>query len=368
MGKKRQNLWKKIKNVLQNRSANFSTEKLCFSDKSISVKKNMSEYSFWGTFVFAGVIALCIIPGQETKSPWVGYFIGILFSVVGSLMLYISASEKLPYIDLEKQLFYPVPKARKTPIKISEISSFCVVQEGRWHELGAVRNQKFYRIYSSKGILPYIHGKMLSEKFNLPWQQSIKSVKRAFITHYLCELSFLLIFIFCIAAGAYNNCIVPLKKIAASKNWIETQATILYSKFNKFTYQTTYRPPNEGGGLKVVIKPSTRTRQSSELIIEYVYEYQNQKHQSDRYDFFINSPNNIGTKQMREIAENHPAQKTVTCFVNPDNPAEAVLSRKIFWRIYLFNCTLLIILAALLTAFTTVSKEILIAFKCFFNT
>ena len=328
----------------------------------------MIEYSFWGIFLFVGVMALCIIPGQEAEAPWVGYFIAILFSVVGSLMMYISISKKRPYLDLGKQLFYPLQEDRKTPIKISEISSFAVVQEGGWHELGAVRNNKFYRIYSSKGAMPYIHGKMLSEKFNLPWQQSIKSLKSGFITHYLSVLPFLIVFIFCIAVGSYNNCIVPLQKIAESKNWIETQAVIIYSEFNKFTYKTTYRPANYGSGVGVVIKPATRTRQSSELIIEYEYEYQKQKYQSDRYDFFCNGRNNIGTKQMRKIAENNPAAKQVKCFVNPSNPAEAVLSREIFWRIYFFDCVLLVILAGLLTAFATVSKEILLLLKyCFSN-
>ena len=364
--KKRKSIWEKIKKVLQNGSANFSTETLDFSDKKIFVKSNFADYAFRGTFTFAGVAALCITPGNEAEAPWVGYFVGVLFSVFGSLMLFITASKKRPFFDLEKQLFYPLPNERKTPVKISDISSFAVIKNNSWHELVAIRNNKYHIIYSSRGALPYIYGKMLSEKFKLPWQQSVRWAKSGFITHYLISLVVLVIFINFIGAGSYNNCIVPIKKISESKSWKETQATILYSEFNKFTYEASHHSPNHGGGLGFVIKPSKRTRQSSELIIEYEYEYQGQKYKSDRYDFFIKNPTNIGTKQMRKIAENHPAQKQVKCFVNPDNPAESVLSREIFWSSYLYNSILLVIFAGLLVAFVIISREILLILKhCF---
>lgn len=58
--------------------------------------------------------------------------------------------------------------------------------------------------------------------------------------------------------------------------------------------------------------------------IRYGYTFQGRNFQSGQYDYFRNfSPNTPA----HDIVRRHPAGSDADCFVNPDNPSEAVLSR-----------------------------------------
>ena len=61
--------------------------------------------------------------------------------------------------------------------------------------------------------------------------------------------------------------------------------------------------------------------------ISVQYEWQGRRYNCDRYDFFRSEePTGIGIDEMRRIVREHPVGRQCECLVNPENPAEAVMS------------------------------------------
>ncbi len=73
--------------------------------------------------------------------------------------------------------------------------------------------------------------------------------------------------------------------------------------------------------------------------IEYRYEYNGKNYTGDLYDFFRsrNRYFSFGEMQMQDIVDSHPAGKKITCLVNPENPAESVISRKLYYPALAFG-------------------------------
>lgn len=61
---------------------------------------------------------------------------------------------------------------------------------------------------------------------------------------------------------------------------------------------------------------------------EFTYHYQGRQHRGNLPSFVHNSTN-VGVSGMRETISRLPQGKAVTCWVNPDNPAEAVIDRSL---------------------------------------
>ena len=76
--------------------------------------------------------------------------------------------------------------------------------------------------------------------------------------------------------------------------------------------------------------------------VRYRYEYNGHAYDGDRYNFFSGSSSGYESKQA--VVEQYPAGSTKTCYVNPGNPGESVLSRDFSWG-YLIGCFGLIFLA-----------------------
>ncbi len=97
---------------------------------------------------------------------------------------------------------------------------------------------------------------------------------------------------------------------AAAGEWVETPCSIVRAK-------VASRSDGEGGT-------------SRYLDVEYTYEFEGESYTSDRYDF---SPSmgvsGIGsaTRMMRDRARRLRKQKRPVCWVDPDDPASAVLER-----------------------------------------
>lgn len=103
--------------------------------------------------------------------------------------------------------------------------------------------------------------------------------------------------------------IVPQgKKYFAAKSWQETPATVIWSRVK--THQgddsTTYS-----------------------VDIFYRYQFSGKKYKSNTTDLFSSSSSGRSSKQEKVNA--HPRGKQITCFVNPQNPSQALLERDLGW-------------------------------------
>jgi hypothetical protein len=110
---------------------------------------------------------------------------------------------------------------------------------------------------------------------------------------------------FVIGAGVcYFVTVRPLLKVLEARDWIATPCTIVSSRVqsHRGDDSTTYR-----------------------VDILYRYEVNGEEHRSSRYQFMGGSSS--GRKSKAAIVRQFPPGSQRTCYVNPRNPAEAVLER-----------------------------------------
>ncbi len=110
-----------------------------------------------------------------------------------------------------------------------------------------------------------------------------------------------------------------LGKYLAGKNWQPTEAVVRSS-----TLQEKWLH-GAGGG-----RHRSRGRMGYTIDIIYKYRVGNEEYIGERYDFFHSKDqySSAGKEEKQKIVRNHPPGKIVTCFVNPENPCEAVISRE----------------------------------------
>ncbi len=91
-----------------------------------------------------------------------------------------------------------------------------------------------------------------------------------------------------------------------------------------------------------------RGRMGYTIAISYQYSVGDEEYIGDRYDFFRSKDqySSAGEDEKQKIVRNHPAGKTVTCFVNPDNPDEAVICREADTMVVIFSFFPLLFIAA----------------------
>src|SRR5215218_1846774 len=136
-----------------------------------------------------------------------------------------------------------------------------------------------------------------------------------------CLVPFALIFLLAGAAGTYFLLVRPVSKLLASRSWTETQCTVLSSK---------------------VAEVSSSDGSTYKIDIRYQYIAGGNLRESNRYDFRIGSSS--GTAGKQAIVDRYPPGARVQCWVDPGDPAEAVLSRG-FAPAYLFGLMPLIFFA-----------------------
>src|SRR3954471_4766006 len=119
-----------------------------------------------------------------------------------------------------------------------------------------------------------------------------------------CLVFFFLIFFLFGAAGSYFALWRPLSKLVVSRSWTETQCDVLSS-------QVTEVSGSDGATYKVDIRYSWRAGGST--------------HVGSRYDFMGGSSS--GREGEQTIVDRYPPGSRGTCWVDPGDPDEAVLSR-----------------------------------------
>lgn len=91
----------------------------------------------------------------------------------------------------------------------------------------------------------------------------------------------------------------------------------------------------------VILSSSVGTHSSSDggdtysVDIVYAYDWEGQRHESDRYNFFGGSSSGYDRKQA--VVDMYPAGETRECYIDPGNPSVAVLNRD-FSLTYLIGC------------------------------
>ena len=114
----------------------------------------------------------------------------------------------------------------------------------------------------------------------------------------------------------------PILTAYASRAWVEVPGKVLSSELVRS--RSTGR------------NASTTWR----ILIRYEYEYAGVRYEGDRFDLTRSEhSSNIGVQSMRQVVRAHPPGTPVSCYVNPENPQEALISRELsgsFWGIAWF--------------------------------
>ena len=102
---------------------------------------------------------------------------------------------------------------------------------------------------------------------------------------------------------------IPMaKKYFAAKSWVETEATVIWSKVQTQNSDdgTTYRPD-----------------------IFYSYRFEGQNHRSNNFSLMKISSSGYDSKQ--QIVDSYPRKHRFTCYVNPKKPWQSVVRRELGW-------------------------------------
>lgn len=130
----------------------------------------------------------------------------------------------------------------------------------------------------------------------------------------LVALAFGLIFVCVGAAILWWITILPVKRYLASQSWVITPATIISSQFDSKMSRSS------GNGGSTVYRAN----------IIYEYWYENRMYRGNRYDVADSGGySNAGVNEMRQAVQKYPYGKSTYCWVNPDNPNEAILERNL---------------------------------------
>jgi Protein of unknown function (DUF3592) len=119
-----------------------------------------------------------------------------------------------------------------------------------------------------------------------------------------CLVAFFAIFLLAGCVASYFTFVGPMARYLAARSWQETTCTVLESRVAESSDSdgTTYRPE-----------------------IVYTYSSGGRAYRSDRYDFLgVWSSGRAGKE---EIVARHPPGARVPCWIDPDRPEEAMLSR-----------------------------------------
>lgn len=100
----------------------------------------------------------------------------------------------------------------------------------------------------------------------------------------------------------------PLMKALEARSWVETPAVVTASEVERHAGS----------------KGSTYN-----IAIAFGYTFEGVERHGKRYDF--NSGSSSGEADKQRVVERFPVGAKTTCWVNPKNPAEAVIDRNLGW-------------------------------------
>ena len=321
----------------------FQSMRLVFRQDSITVKATWRLHLGYILFMAIGTGIFCMGLFSSDGLIWPALIMGALFASIALLSsLAMILKKTFPLFDMVDGMFYPKGFTRDgSGISLKQLDHLEILKERVYNKNGsydsyelnvALKDGSRYNIMDhGADKLLLADAKQLAEKLSLPL---INADTAQPITHEEIKLHkelsapmtaggavFLIIFgLMFFGAGslaAWMVCLKPMSGVIASGNWTPTPARIVSSHLDS--------------------SRGSRGGSTYRVNIHYEYDVNGSCHTSDRYDFFSSDmSSNVGVGSMRKtVNELQPGDET-TCLVNPANPDEAVISRKIPWFYALF--------------------------------
>lgn len=106
----------------------------------------------------------------------------------------------------------------------------------------------------------------------------------------------------------YFFCLIPLRRVRRARSWTETPCRVMSSSVSEdATDSGLYR-----------------------IDVTYQYDFAGSYYSSSRYSFSPSSATS-GYRWKKRIADRLVRGKTTFCYVNPDDPHDAVIERGVTW-------------------------------------
>ena len=116
--------------------------------------------------------------------------------------------------------------------------------------------------------------------------------------------------------------LVPLRRVRSAKSWRKTPCVIVSSSASE---------DEQDSGLY-------------RLVVTYQYDFAGRNYHSSRYSFSPSSAS-AGYRGKKRIAERLVSGTKTFCYVDPDNPDEAVIERGVTWDMVAWGAFAIIFLA-----------------------
>jgi len=119
----------------------------------------------------------------------------------------------------------------------------------------------------------------------------------------------------------------PLRRVRSARFWRETPCVIVASSVSEDAQESgVYR-----------------------ILVTYQYEFAGRYYSSNRYSFTIGATAGYGGK--KRVAKRLASGARAICYVNPDDPADAVIKRGLTWDIVFMGVFSMILLGAFFFVF-----------------
>jgi len=165
---------------------------------------------------------------------------------------------------------------------------------------------------------------MITKNTNPQKTISISSQTKRRTTGKIVQTGFFLIFLIVGLCFGYFLILPGIIKSFDAKNWVETPCTVLESRVQSHS-------------------GSDSTTYSVDIL--YTYSHAGRNYRSNQYEFIGGSSSGYDGKAA--AVRRYPAGRQAVCYVNPKNPAEAVLKRELGAKAFLALFPLAFILAGL---------------------
>ena len=344
--------------VKEDEGSGFQDSRLVFRQDSIAVKSTRKAFLFHALFMALGPLLICFGLFNGDSIEWLALVVGIGFTIPVVCYLYESFKSTAPFFDVVDGTFYPNGFTRDgSGISLKQFDHLEIL----WKRVKrhsntntnpnhnhsglsfglSIRSSSDYDYFYSYELNVVLkdgsrynimdHGndklllddaKRLAERLSLPLinantaetiareQTYIPSSKEplnigaAIIIFVIFGLMF-----FCVGSVlTYFISIRPLCGWFSSANWTPTPARVVSCQLSH---------------------AQSRGHNLYGIDIQYVYNINGTSYTGSHYGFYSDTPANVSVKKTREIVSSMPEGKEITCLVNPANPAESVISRKI---------------------------------------
>lgn len=314
---------------------------LRFSNDRIYCGIALSSWIFYSVFIFAGIFLFAVYPQSHPDTPalWLGC--GAFLFLIGVAILLGNLLRKRAKI--ENVMFYPDADYGKEPFPVSEIECIWIRKDNMHCQLGVLHKGNFSLLATYSSGLALKHGRRLSELLGKPLKfgDQYRKIAKSQILITALMLPFLFFFLY-----GYENTILKLQCVAASKNWIKTPATVKKSELQlrdaKSAYSRTPVLPHQRKAVRIEYKMANK-KEAYLLCFEYQFRHNDGTVVGNSYSYFTDIPTNNGLKYLQKIVDDNPVGKEIFCYVNPEIRTLNVVNRSILWVYFMPHLTMLFI-------------------------